>query len=105
MTLSKAILGMAARAYPQISELLNSGRYKLTKKQRLRNKRKKRLLPREAVVVEKMQAASNFKAMGRLVFLILVQLIMGRRLLTNSSEKKIGPLRGKQQIWWKKLQK
>jgi len=33
------MLGMAARAYPQISKLLNSGRCKLTKKQRLRNRR------------------------------------------------------------------
>ena len=33
------MMGMAARAYPEISEILNSGRCKLTKKQRLRNRR------------------------------------------------------------------
>ena len=46
LTMSKAMLGMAARAYPQISELLNSGRCKLTKKQRLRNRRIRDTAPR-----------------------------------------------------------
>ena len=32
-------MDVAARAYPEISEILNSGRCKLTKKQRLRNRR------------------------------------------------------------------
>ena len=40
------MLGMATRAYPQISELLNSGRCKLTKKQRLRNRRIRDTAPR-----------------------------------------------------------
>ena len=39
LSLSKSVLGMAARAYPEISELLNAGRSKLTKKKRLRTKR------------------------------------------------------------------
>ena len=39
LTLSKAVLGMAARAYPEISTLFNSGRCSLTKKQRLGYKR------------------------------------------------------------------
>ena len=46
LMLSKAMLGMAARAYPQISELLNSGRCKLTKKQRLRNRRIRDMAPK-----------------------------------------------------------
>ena len=44
--LSKAVLGMAARAYPEISTLFNSGRCSLTKKQILRNKRIRESAPK-----------------------------------------------------------
>ena len=40
---------MAARAYPEISVLLNAGRCKLTKKERLRNKRIKTMGPKAPI--------------------------------------------------------
>ena len=52
LTLGKAMMGMAARAYPEISEMLNSGRCKLTKKQRLRNRRILDSAPKPATEAE-----------------------------------------------------